>query len=981
MPRKHTQLRGPKDRQPQKQLPKIKPGKALNAFAIAESEIPTRLGVRRSRLGDNDDFSKRKRHPARDMDDDSDGPNNKRRRTGDDSDYSENGGSDGQGHKWRLGEVDSDDDEELDSDEALGSSDEERFEGFSFRGSSKSKPKKKTQPAKKSDRTISLSEDVEESEEEGSEEDEDDLGEDAVDLLTAWDMNTAAEEEEQAEKSAKAKKQASDDESEEYDSESEEEDDSDANEDDELSVSEDDAADEHGLSKLQSFVNSMETESTKKSSRKTTGGHEHTTPTEFGLASTRKLTAADLLPSITDSRLKNSLKHVDSTVASTKSSSGIPGKLDAPLAKRQQDKLERAAAYEKSKETLNRWLDTVKANRRAEHLVFPLPDPDAQQSFRLGAAKPQNDLESTIQSILVESGLAEENGKDAEDQVQEFEELQARKLPIEEIRARRAELRKRRDLMFREEVRAKRIKKIKSKSYRRVHRREREKLEQQERQALLEAGVDLDEDEREMNERRRAEARMGSKHKESKWAKSLKQTGRTAWDEEARLNTHDLALKEEELRRRIEGKRVSQGDEDYLGSSSSESEDENPWDEEAASDAEKRKLRKKLDKLEGGDEAETEYSGPHAKLLSMKFMQNAEAARKAQNDAEVRRLNRELHGEESQSEAESEVGRRKFGHAEGAKSNKDSKPKSAPRNEFEEKPGSDDEGDADEDIDIVVNRPDKKPAESSVRAKSQGRHSNGLPKPAEDPVEEENPWLVQTNRTNRRAQVNDSQQTVDISVNDATTPAPAKGAKTQATKSSTSSEKPYLDEANDSGDDGVPVLLKNHDLVKRAFAGDEVVQDFEQEKRDTIREEDDQVIDNTLPGWGSWAGEGVSKKQQKRQKRFLTKVEGVKPENRQDSKLSRVIINEKRVKKVGPTADGISVFSATLKLTTSFPKQNNKYLATQLPHQFETKQQYERSLRMPLGPEWTTKETLQSSTKPRVIVKQGIIKPMEKPMI
>lgn len=56
-------------------------------------------------------------------------------------------------------------------------------------------------------------------------------------------------------------------------------------------------------------------------------------------------------------------------------------------------------------------------------------------------------------------------------------------------------------------------------------------------------------------------------------------------------------------------------------------------------------------------------------------------------------------------------------------------------------------------------------------------------------------------------------------------------------------------------------------------------------------------------------------------------------------------------------------------------------MASQLPHEFETKAQYERSLRMPLGPEWSTKETYQNGTKPRVMVKQGIIKPMEKPLL
>ncbi|KAF9885783.1 hypothetical protein FE257_012365 [Aspergillus nanangensis] len=969
MPRQQTQMRGPKDRtQRQRPPPKRKNGKAQNAFAIAESELPYKAKMRHGRLGDNDDLSKRKRHSGRDMDDSDDPDSNKRRRTGDESDdFSENGGSDGEGHRWRLGEVASDDDSELDSDEAMGSSDEEKFDGFSFRGSSttKSKPKAKKPVSKKGNRQISLSEDVEESENDDlDEEDDDDLGEDAIDLTAAWDMNVAEEEEQGQKKTPKNKTQARDSDSDEYDSESEG--DSDSNDESEFSMTDDDLddANEDGLSKLQSFVNSMETGSAKKS-RKKSEGHERNNPTEFGLASTRKLTAADLLPSIMDSRLKNSLKNVDSVAPSNKQPSGVPGKLDAPLAKRQQDRLDREAAYEKSKETLDRWIDTVKSNRRAEHLVFPLPDPDAQQSHRLSAAQPRTDLESTIQNILVESGLAEENGKSAEDQVQEFEELQARKLPLEEIRARRAELRKRRDLLFREEVRSKRIKKIKSKSYRRVHRREREKLEQKERQALLDAGIDLDEQEREMNERRRAEARMGSKHKDSKWAKSLKETGRTAWDEDARLGAADLALKEEEFRKRIEGKRVTRGDDDYLGSSSSESEDENPWDEENASDAENRKLRQKLSKLEGGEEAAGPGStGAYDKLLSMKFMQNAEAAHKAQNDAEIRQLNRELHGEESQSEAESEVGRRKFGHSE--KHKKSNKAKAVPRNEFEEAPGSDDEErharDADEDVDIVVDRPEKKQS-GRPEHKSRGRQPNGATEAeqdVDDEDEDENPWLVQTNRNNRRTAANDSQQTVDIMVNETKTEsaAPKKLSKGKPVKPSPAVKSQPVDQANDSDDEeSVPVLLKNHDLVKRAFAGDEVVQDFEQEKRDTIREEDDQVIDNTLPGWGSWTGDGVSKKEQKRQKRFLTKVEGVNPEKRKDAKLSRVIINEKRVKK------------------------NNKYLASVLPHQFETKQQYERSLRMPLGPEWSTKETMQSAHKPRVMIKQGIIKPMEKPSV
>ncbi|OOQ88258.1 putative small nucleolar ribonucleoprotein complex subunit Utp14 [Penicillium brasilianum] len=956
MPRQQTQSRAPKERSARKPPAQRGPkGRGLDALSRAEEQIPTKLGVRRNRLGDYDDGTWRKR-PTNDDDDDDDEdneprPNYKRRRT----DASDEGGSDSEGHEWKLGQVDTDDDESLDSDEALGSSDEERFEGFTFRGSSSNKSKPKPKKSEKKKRTeISLSEDFDDSDKELSDEEEDDEDdEDGIDLLTAWDMNTAAEEK-AAQKAADKARRAADGEDSDEDSGSEGDSEDDPSDDDtDLSLSDDDAdTQKNGLSKLQDFVKSMEVDRSKKPKQRS---QEQSTPTEYGLTSSRKLTVADLLPSITDSRLKSSLKHVDAAPQTTKS--GIPGKLDAPLAKRQQDKLDRAAAYEKSKETLDRWLETVKANRKAEHLTFPLPDPDAQQFHRLDVAKPKTDLEATIQEILVESGLAEANGKSAEDQVQGFEELKARTLPIEEIQARRAELRKRRDLLFREEVRAKRIKKIKSKSYRRVHRKERERLEQQERQALLEAGVDLDEAERDENERKRAEARMGSKHRDSKWAKSNKQTGRTAWDEEARNSAADQAMREEELRKRIEGKHVSRGDEDYLGSSSSESEDEDPWASDAE-DREKRKLQEKLAALEGGA-SDDEIKGPHSTLFSMKFMRNAEATRKEQNEAELRRLNRELHGGVSESEAESETGRRKFGQSDKAEAK--SQARVLPKDDLEDALDSDDENHqrraAEQDVDIIVDRPPKQKSAAVSASKAPSRSNQKMFSQENEPAaEEENPWLVQTERNNRRRTGTDAQETIDISL-DAQQPQISQ-AKTPAKKDkAVKAVSSHRDEEIDSDDDNVPVLLKNHDLVKRAFAGDEVVQDFEQEKMDTIADEGDKVVDNTLEGWGSWAGDGISNREKKRQKRNLITVEGVKPEKRKDAKLSRVIINEKRIQK------------------------NKKYMASQLPHEFETKAQYERSLRMPIGPEWSTKETYQASTKPRVMIKQGIIKPLEKPLL
>ncbi|CRG90294.1 putative protein C57A7,06 [Talaromyces islandicus] len=924
----------------------------LNALAVAEDQFPTKAKFRPHRFGEVEDFSKRKR------DYEGEGSDNKRRKTeeeDEDSDLSGRG-SDSEGNEWKIGQVDSDDDSDIDSDDALGSSDEERFEGFTFRGSSKPHAKSKPKSAKRKE--INLSED--DASDHDEEDYDDDLGEDAVDLATAWDMNAEESDEDDANNASKGKpstKGSSKDTSSQSESGDSEDEESEIDSDTDLSMSDDDkAGDKDGLSKLRDFVSSMETSKPQERSTKSNRGQENAAPTEYGLTPSRKLTVSDLISSGMDSRLKSSLKHLDSAVPSKDSKVGTNGKLTAPLPKRQQDRIDRAAAYDKSKETLNRWIDTVKANREAEHISFPLPDPYEQQVSRLGPVAPQTDLESTIQSILVESGLATSE-KATEQQLQAAEELQTRKMSLEEVQARTAELRKRRDLMFREEIRAKRIKKIKSKAYRRVHRKERQKMEEMEQQALIDAGVDPDEKEREQYDRLRAEARMSTKHRDSKWAKSLKQTGRTAWDEDARASMTDMARRDEELQRRMEGRSARTNDDDYLDSSSSESDDEDDGWDEADSDFESQKLNKDLDTVVGVGSGES--AGPHSKLLSMAFMQRAEASKKQKNDEEIRNLRKEFNGDVSGSDSEAEGGRRKFGT---------SKPEtgkgpvaSRKKNEFEETVASEDEESRNEATKELENttlgkKNKKSKSETGVKTtkSTAPKAATGSALDAEEAVE--NPWLVQNTRNNRKRHVGDADQALDISVDGPVDGSASRKPESQSVKSRTNRAAPQDDESSDSdSDDNAPVLLKNHDLVKRAFAGDDVIAEFKKEKEEVIEEEGDKIVDNTLPGWGSWTGAGISKKQQKRQKRFLTKVEGVRPEQRKDAKLGHVIINEKRVKK------------------------NAKYMAKELPHPFENRQQYERSLRLPIGPEWSTSDTFHDATKPRVLVKQGIIKPMERP--
>lgn len=993
--RQYTGLRGPKDERQQKSKRSRKTSHSLGALTIAEQQFPEKNKIRKHRLGEFDRDLFERKHDGTHSRDDAEGRDTKRRRTADDETWEDDAGSDSEGNRWQIGQVNSDNDSELDSDEAFGSSDEERFESFTFRGSTKSQMKRVSKSQKKA-HELDPPEDIHDGEE--SEDPENDLGDDAVDLATAWDLNVHTDNEPPKNERLTPGSGKTPVTPHQYTDIVVANDNSDSDEGSDLLPSdiepEDKAETRSGLKKLRKFVDAMEMETADKHPPQRDHGQENGTPTDFGLTSVHKLTITDLIPSITDSRLKTSLKNLDS--ANKNKSLVTSGKLSAPLAKRQQDRLDRAAAYEKSKETLDRWIDTVRANRQAEHLSFPLVDPSAQHMPRLGTIKPQTDLESTIQTILAQSGLGGSNEPSLEDRITASEEMHTKKLTIEEARARTAELRKRRDLLFREEIRAKRVSKIKSKAYRRVHRKEREKMEVAERQALLEAGMDLDEEEKERLDRRRAEARIGIKHKESKWAKSLKQTGRAAWDEEARASQTEMAQRDHELQQRMEGKRVKDFDGNSLVSSSLDSDDdEDPWAEKDER-TERAKLHQMLDDLEREND-NLPVLGPHSKLLSMKFMQNADSAKRLHTTKEIKQLRQEIDGEQSANQGHCEDGgRRKFG---STKVGSGKKHPTSPPNEFEEPLGSDDE-----ESHITQSTLDLKPGPSSKQSQPPPLipfKLNSYPSAvtAPEPVEPvDNPWLKQSSRKDKKHREANVDRTVDITTygnkeSPDHTNTRGKGdtytqhendrrnVKTASNTNGNNDRLPQLVGAEDHNTDSIneenmPILLNNHDLVQMAFAGDEVVADFEKEKKETVEDEGDKIIDNTLPGWGSWTGEGITKKQQRRQKRFLTKVEGIKPEQRKDAKLKDVIINEKRVRKVCLKSQALMLSKHIL--TNS---QNVKYLASHLPHPFESKQQYERTLRIPIGPEWTTKSTFQDATKPRVLLKQGIIKPMERPLV
>lgn len=807
---------------------------AQDAYAIAAKQVePERLTRRGRDLElDPERNSRGGKHSRDEEDDDEDEeeederPQKKRARQqdGDDEEDDSEGdaGSDSDGNEWHVGVNGDDDDSELDSDEAFGDSDEEKFEGYTFRGS---------RSQKKAD----------------DDDDDDDgasLGSDAIDLAAALDQSSDDEDDEGSEGDTE--------------SGSEEEDGSGSGSDDDEDI------DPSKLGELHSLI-------------KDYANNNKDAEDDAGASSKQMISLEDLgLSGVKDPLIKKALKLMKKEEQAETTKKGLSKKLDVPLPRRQQDQLLRAAAYEKTNETLDRWNETVKHNRRADHLIFPLPQNahdaglDNQELLPLTKKTAGTELEQTIMSIMEESGLGPQAKADEQAKTKTDANGEEQTISRSELKDLWAQRRKDRELQSREQTRAKRIKKIKSKTYRRIHRKERLGDEADQLEQMRANGEINSDEEREAAHRRRALERVGAKHKESKWAKMGSKVGRAVWDDDYRAGLTDMARRNEELRRRVEGKGAADDDDESDVSSAS-------GDEDGTS--------RLLKKLEAADEAEDDEDHPHSGLLSLKFMQRAEAQRKKENDELVAEIRRELGSgsEPEEDDTEVQVGRRTFGLGQDKKPVKPSKPSAGALNGAISNGGK---AKHSAQSSSFLNT-DASPAAPSAPGGAGQWASTGKS-------------AVSERKKGRKAIRDAEVAELELTGQEiATVAAPKK--KAAAKKAAGASTATQAD-GDDSSDDEIhlPLALRDHELVDRAFAGEDVAAEFEEEKAAIMSEDDEKITKTTMPGWGSWTGDGISKRAQKRNKGKVTttKKDGIKKKDRKDAKLDKVILNEKRNRKV-----------------------------------------------------------------------------------
>ena len=109
------------------------------------------------------------------------------------------------------------------------------------------------------------------------------------------------------------------------------------------------------------------------------------------------------------------------------------------------------------------------------------------------------------------------------------------------------------------------------------------------------------------------------------------------------------------------------------------------------------------------------------------------------------------------------------------------------------------------------------------------------------------------------------------------------------------------------------------------------------------------------PGWGDWAGIGLTGINERSVSSRKRKLDALEQENeakrglRKDGRVYNVMISDKRV------------------------KANSKYKLSSVPHPFTSREEYERSIQMPLGDEWNASHIVRRNTKPEVMLRAGRI--------
>ncbi|KAI3526852.1 hypothetical protein L1887_06118 [Cichorium endivia] len=627
--------------------------------------------------------------------------------------------------------------------------------------------------------------------------------------------------------------------------------------------------------------------------------------------------------------------------------------IQPPLPKPQQQKVDRRSAYVYSKKKLQEYESLVKKNREAPTIYF---DEDIDIGYSTVGAiasefKPRTEFEKKMASLINSKQLSEAHNGDG------ARLLELNKVSVQDVKERQDRLAKMRNLLFRHELKAKRIKHIKSKTYRRLMKKDKLKgASATEMEMNPEAAKELAEKE----EFKRAEERLTLKHKNtSKWAKRLKKRGFDAQDDGTRAAISEQLQQHALLTR----KRNSMHDDDDESSSDDSTEDDDDMSADEDDDASKLKLlengkNRTLEVLEEDDDM------PKSGVLSLPFMVRGQKKKKEAAEEEARLAlqdyeseMKQLDGDDDSNHNVSLSGRKVFGAQKKQAPQSKKKAKVNTDNYFD---NSDSEDDDMEDVNgrMSYTQKDVNIDPNILREESEIGH-DPLFKSFDDISKAQGPKIeyeVSLPATNSLKKKDCNQLKGKTETNKSQVAELASDKEEHDSDTDGEGEGGMVDGIITSGGDYE--LPSQDDLIRRAFAGDDVEEDFEMTKQEALNEENPEPEKPVLlPGWGQWTH---IQKKRGLPSWMLAEHETAKKKRDQDLKkrpdahLNHVIISQRVDKKAE-------------KLQTKV-----------LPYPFKDKEHFERSNRMPLGPEFNPATTIGSLNRPQVVKKPGVsIKPIK----
>ncbi|NXL64521.1 UT14A protein, partial [Chordeiles acutipennis] len=675
---------------------------------------------------------------------------------------------------------------------------------------------------------------------------------------------------------------------------------------------------------------------------------------EFNVSSKgagEKLVLSELLQPI---RRASALSSVRKELSKAKQKAAV----ELPLSKEEARRVLREAAYVGTSKEVGRWQQVVLQNRRAEQLLFPLRQEVAAVVPLERAAAAWQARTPLEQEIF---GLLHKTQQPITDPLltpEEAASLQA--MSLEEARRRRAELQKARAVQSYYEAKARREKKIKSKKYHRVLRKSKRRKALKEFELLQKSDPEAALAKLEELEQLRMQERMSLKHQnKGKWARSRAIMAK--YDLEARKAMQEQLAKNKELMQKVRVELPEEEPADVpekdltpvtvpvvpAGASGA-----NPWMlGKASGPAEEPEVQEGLgdvavpgavenkEKKEEEEMSEEEVSEEEALLQD--FAQKRQSRQQRTGSPEGRGEGR---GEELAA-----PGLVTVSHL------------------FSQWVGAGEAG-------VVSELPGDSPIHSVC---AEERASAGLEQPpqaqeqillweqlgraqtmeevealaSEERVEEQEKQTATKAEKRVQQQQQQQQQEEEGRARD------RRAKKPPAKKKIINLQAVLAGKCQEVQCPSLPVVVEEEDgdsdqrgVISEAFAGDDVVADFRREKRKAEQAAKPQPVNLVLPGWGEWGGAGL-KPSTKKIKRFLLKPPPAPP--RKDQHLPHVIINERR-----------NIHAAA-------------HQVSELPFPFEKHQQFEQSIRTPVGSTWNTQRAFQKLTAPRVITRAGhIIQPI-----